>query len=70
MHLRTQDDAVTQVQNQISTTDIPNKTHIPHSNSNKSLLSEKEPRQVYISLRESKLSGSASSGHTYGNSLT
>ena len=69
MHLRTQDDVMTQDQNQVSTTNIPNKIQLPHNNSNKSLLSEKEPRQVYISLRESKLSGSASSGDTYGNFL-
>ena len=69
MHLRKQDDEMTPDQNQVSTTNIPNKIQLPHNNSNKSLLSEKEPRQVYISLRESKLSGSASSGHTYGNFL-
>ena len=70
MHLRKQDDEMTPDQNQVSTTNIPNKTYLPHTNSNKSLLSEKEPRQVYISLRESKLSGPTSSGHTYGNFLT
>ena len=65
MHLRTPDDEMTQDQTQNSKTDIENKTQLPHKKSDKLATSEKEPRQVYISLRDS--SGLVTSGPIFGN---
>ena len=66
MHLKTPDEGMTLDQKEISSTNIANKTPSPLITSNKPVLTEKEPRPVYISLRESKLSASAPAGPTYG----
>ena len=66
MHLKTPDEGMTLDQKEISSANIANKTPSPLIASNKPVLTEKEPRPVYISLRESKLSASAPAGPTYG----
>jgi hypothetical protein len=65
MHLKTPDEEMTLEQNKISSANITNKTTSSHVASFKTVLSEKEPRPVYISLRESKLAASAPAGHPY-----
>ena len=69
MHLKIPDEEMTLDQKEISSANLTNKTPSPHAPSYKTVLAEKEPRPVYISLRESKLAASAPAGPLYGKSF-
>ena len=56
MHLKPPDKEMTLDEKEITATNIIDNTDFSNLNSTKTVTSEKEPRQVYISLRESKLS--------------
>ena len=66
MHLKPPDKEMTLDEKESSATNILENTNFPHLNSTKTASSEKEPRQVYISLRESKLAEARPSGPTFG----
>ena len=66
MHLKPPDKEMTLDEKESSETNILDNTKFTHLDSTKTVTSEKQPRQVYISLRESKLAEERPSGPTFG----
>ena len=66
MHLKPPDKEMTLDEKESSETNILDNTNFTHLDSTKTVTSEKLPRQVYISLRESKLAEARPSEPTFG----